>query len=76
MHETMALPPLSRVSRLAVFTKNMDTRMGVHIFGGEGGIRTLEPFWGYTISNRAPSTGLGDFSVRSSVRFSQGAMPL
>ncbi len=33
-------------------------------FGGDGEIRTLEPFWGYTISNRAPSTGLGDISIK------------
>ena len=32
--------------------------------GGDGGIRTLEDVLAsYTISNRAPSTGLGDISV-------------
>ena len=34
------------------------------IFGGDGEIRTLEnALTSYTISNRAPSTGLGDISV-------------
>ena len=33
-------------------------------FGGDGEIRTLEnALTSYTISNRAPSTGLGDISV-------------
>ncbi len=33
--------------------------------GGDGGIRTLEDVLAsYTISNRAPSTGLGDISIR------------
>ena len=49
-------------SRLAVFTKNMDTRMGVHIFGGEGGTRTLAPVTRPTPLAGAPRHQLEYFS--------------